>query len=119
MVIIDELAYIDQGLWDETIRALLNMKNAGLIGITTPRGPDNFVSLLINMTNEDGSPFFNVLHMTTVCDVCAQLPTLAERLSCNHAYIPTYKSREKQSRSARVAKATNSINITLQEDAGK
>jgi len=43
MVIIDELAYIDKGLWDETIRALLNMKNAGLIGITTPRGPDNFV----------------------------------------------------------------------------
>ena len=118
MVIIDELAYIDEGLWNETIRALLNMKNAGLIGITTPRGPDNFVSLLINMTNDDGSPFFNVLHMTTVCDVCAELPTLAERLSCNHSYIPSYKSREKQTRNARVAKATGSINITLQEDAG-
>lgn len=118
MVIIDELAYIDQGLWDETIRALLNMKNAGVIGITTPRGPDNFVSLLINMTNEDGSPFFNVLHMTTICDVCKLLPTLAEQLSCNHSWIPTYKSREKQSRNARVAKVTGSIGITLQEDCG-
>jgi hypothetical protein len=118
MVIIDELAYVDQGLWDETIRALLNMKNAGVIGITTPRGPDNFVSLLINMTNEDGTPFFNVLHMTTVCEACAKLPTLSERLSCNHSWIPTYKSREKQSRNARIAKATGSISITLQEDCG-
>lgn len=118
MVIIDELAYIDQGLWDETIRALLNMKNAGVIGITTPRGPDNFVSLLINMKNEDGTPYFNILHMTTICDACSKLPTLAERMSCQHSWIPTYKSREKQSRNARIAKATGSINITAQEDAG-
>jgi len=118
MVIIDELAYIDQGLWDETIRALLNMKNAGLIGITTPRGPDNFVSLLINMENDDGTPFFNVLHMTTVCEACKLLPTKSEQLACNHSWIPTYKSREKQTRNAKVAEATGSIGITLQEDCG-
>jgi len=118
MIIIDELAYINEGLWNETIRALLNMKNAGVVAITTPRGPDNFVSLLIAMTNDDGTPFFNVLHMTTICDSCNKLPTIAERLSCNHGWIPTYKSREKQTRNAKMACVTNSESITMQEDCG-
>jgi hypothetical protein len=117
MVIIDELAYIDEGLWAETIRALMVMKNAGMIGITTPR-KNNFVNTLINMQEDDGTPFFNVMHMTTICDACNKLPTLSEKLSCNHCYVPTYKSKAKQARNAKVARATGTLAITAQEDAG-
>ena len=104
--------------WDETIRALLAMKDAGLIGLTTPRGPDNFVSQLIDMQNDDGSSFFNVIHMTTICEACEKLPTRSERLMCNHAWVPTYKSKYKQARNAAIARATGSESVTMQEDCG-
>lgn len=46
---------------DETIRALTNMRDCGLIAISTPLGPDNFISILIDMKNEDGTDFYNVM----------------------------------------------------------
>ncbi len=103
---------------DETIRALLAMKNAGLVAITTPRGPDNFATQWMEMKNEDGTPFFNIIHLTTICDRCRLLPTSAEQLKCNHNWIPTYKSAAKQRRNADIARATGSESITMQEDCG-
>jgi hypothetical protein len=105
-------------MFNEVIRPLLNMKKAGAVGITTPKGRDNFVSKLIDIVNDDGTPFFNVLHMTTICEACKKLPTRSAQLACNHSWIPTYKSREKQSRNAKIAAVLDSVSLTMQEDCG-
>ena len=117
-MIIDEAAYINKQLYDETIRALTNMRDCGLIAISTPLGPDNFISMLIDMTNPDGTPFYNVLHLTTVCDKCKLLPTVSERSACTHTWLPSWKSQGKQERNRRVGAVTGSSDTTAQEDCG-
>lgn len=118
MVIIDEAAYINKQLYDETIRALTNMKDCGLIAISTPLGPDNFVSMLIDMKDENGDPFYNVMHMMAICDKCKQLPTLSEQSACPHTWLPSWKSHDKQKRNAQVGRVTGSVATTAQEDCG-
>lgn len=73
-MIIDEAAYINKQLYDETIRALTNMRDTGLIAISTPLGPDNFISILIDMKNEDGTDFYNIM-VCVRAGVCKKILT--------------------------------------------
>ena len=105
-------------LYDETIRALTNMKDCGLVAISTPLGPDNFVSSLLNMTKADGTPFYNILRLVPICDKCLKKPTITEQTQCTHAWLPSWKSHGKQVRNQQVGAATGSTNVTAQEDFG-
>lgn len=118
MAIIDEGAYISEDLFNETVRALTNMKDTGLIIISTPLGPTNFLSLLVNMTNPDGSTFFNVIQTTTICEACAKLPTMAERSACDHCWLPKWKDKGKQTRNAAVGRMLGTVDMTAREDCG-
>lgn len=94
------------------------MKDTGLIIISTPLGPTNFLSILVNMTNPDGSSFFNVIQTTTICDECAKLPTMAERSACDHCWLPKWKDKGKQTRNAAVGRMLGTVDMTAREDCG-
>ncbi len=70
------------------------METAAMIAISTPLGPFNYFSKLIQLTEEDGTPFFNVKQLGTVCVECLKLPTQAEMLACTHVTdrLPPWKS---------------------------
>jgi len=74
--------------------------------------------MLIDIKNEDGTDFYNVMHLTTICDECKKLPTKSQQMSCTHTFLPSWKSHDKQARNARVGQITGSVNTTLQEDCG-
>jgi hypothetical protein len=108
---------MNEQVFNETIRALQLVRGTALIGLTTPRGVDNFVTTLAQMKNDDLTPFHNVIHKTTICEVCKQLP-FEQMVKCDHVRLPSWKSMEKQKQNAEVAKNLGTIGTTAQEDCG-
>lgn len=69
----DEAAYVNKGLFFETIVPLLGMQTAALICISTPLTEMNWFSALLNAKDEDGSLFFNIVRIGLVCKKCMKL----------------------------------------------
>ena len=109
---------MNEQVFNETIRALQLVRGTALIGLTTPRGVDNFVTAMAQMKDENLRPYHNVIHKTTICEVCNKLPTMELRMKCDHVRLPSWKSMEKQKQNAEVAKTLGTVGTTAQEDCG-
>lgn len=96
------------------------MEKAALIAISTPLGPFNYFSKLIQLTEEDGSAFFNVRQLGTICEACLKLPTQAEMLACTHGTnrLPPWKSGERHKRLKRITMVGDTAARGLRENAG-
>ena len=95
----DEAAYVNKGLFFETIVPLLGMQTAALICISTPLTERNWFSALLNAKEEDGSPFFNIVRIGLVCKKCLKL-SQAEMSSCRHMEnkLPPWKDSSRNAR---------------------
>lgn len=71
--------------------------------ISTPGDDNNYYSRLLNITNEDGTPFFEVFTATKVCKECAKLEDPAEKVKCKHVkHVAHWKSSHKHKRLKRL-----------------
>lgn len=92
VVYCEEMAYMDFGVMYEVVVPLMEMRNAILIGISTPVDTFSFFHSLLELKNGD-QHVFNVYKCQLVCDMCLQL----DFLDCPHNkhLIPPWKSEEK------------------------
>lgn len=95
------------------ILPLCGVKDTVLLGISTPLDETNFYSMLLDMKRPDGTPLFNVLTITLLCDDCQK----AGLLACPHkAELPAWKSGERQELIASLMAGDR--NMYIQENLG-
>ena len=81
-------------LFKETIAPLLLVEHTALIGITTPMDTGCDYSMMMDLKHADGTPMFNSLAITLMCDKCR----VANLLECPHMEheIPHWKRDKKR-----------------------
>lgn len=102
-------------MFRETIAPLLLVENTALIGITTPMEDTCDYSQMMSMTHQDGSPMFNTISITLMCDACRK----ARLLECPHLAheIPAWKRDKKRGRLVQSIMAGDK-KMYLRENAG-
>ena len=90
----EEASRLDENVFKEVILPLTAVNDTVLLGISTPLDESNFYSVMLEMKRPNGEPLFNVLQITTICDVCLK----EGRLTCAHKgnELPAWKSGERQ-----------------------
>ena len=80
-------------MFKEVILPLCAVQDTVLLGISTPLDESNFYSVMLDMKRPDGTPLFNVVTITLLCDDCSK----AGLLQCPHkAELPAWKSGKRQ-----------------------
>lgn len=94
VLIMEEASRLDENVFKEVILPLTAVNDTVLLGISTPLDESNFYSVMLEMKRPNGEPLFNVLQITTICDVCLK----EGRLTCAHKgnELPAWKSGERQ-----------------------
>lgn len=115
MIIIDEAAYVDPGMFWAGIAPLLGVRNSTVIGITTPSSAGMFQTLQ-NLRLDDGRPLFAVETVSLVCDACR---AAGKDDSCTHnsAAMPSWKTQRRGIMDA-LYKASGREGIGAQENRG-
>lgn len=95
-MILEEAAFIATEVWTEVVIPLLEVKNTGLIAISTPLDSSNFYSTLVTMKDDRGNNVFEVLEARAACASCIE--KLEDPSKCPHVQLerPAWKSKEKQ-----------------------
>lgn len=84
MIIVDEAAHIDPGLFYKVIVPILSVKNTSLLCLSSPEGDSNYYSELMNLKKEDNvTPFFVVINCAMICKKCSLLEPVLQ-LKCTH-----------------------------------
>lgn len=86
MTIVDEMAFMSDDVFMETILPTMARENNALIGISTPQGEDNLMTWLVNLPDETRGPggkFFKVTHVSPACEACIRAGPL-EASECRH-----------------------------------
>lgn len=93
-MIIDEAAFIDQGLFYEVILPMMLQDNVALLAVSTALDENNYYSELTSLTDGAGNPVFVVKHLVLSCAKCIA----AKREGCPHIVrdSPPWKSEAKQ-----------------------
>jgi len=86
IIILEEAAHLDLGVFFEVVLPLMGMADTVLIGITTPDGKVNFYSDLVTMVDEHGQLYFEVYHLSLICDACKRnfADSLEKQTECVH-----------------------------------
>ena len=63
MIILEEAAYMDLGVFYEVVVPLMEVRGTATIAISTPLGAWNFYSILTELRDEKGKLVFNVKHI--------------------------------------------------------
>lgn len=79
----DEAAHIDPNLFYKTIVPILQLKNTALLALSSPEGNENYYSELLNLKDQNGDDWFNVINKKMVCKECLKGDT-AKQLACDH-----------------------------------
>jgi hypothetical protein len=93
IILLEEASRLDEAVFTEVIVPLFGVKDTVVLGISTPLEANNFYSQLLQAKKPDGSPLFNVLEVTTLCDACLA----SGKLECPHkTELPAWKTSERQ-----------------------
>ena len=108
-------------LFFETIIPLLEMVVTCLIAISTPLNEFNFFSKLLALFDDNGQPFFDVIHIGLVCDECQKLESHTEKLKCSHKRdtLPPWKSASRNERFKKLFIETGNAALGLRENSGQ
>lgn len=98
------------------------MKHCTVVMLTTPLGPENYVSRLMNVTKRGSDEtIFDVIKIGLVCDDCLKLPE-EEQEKCNHLthLRPKWHSSEKEDIVKAIMDETagGDAGISLRENSG-
>lgn len=116
----DEAAYAKPRLIFETILPLLGMRDAALIGISTPLGSDNWLSAAINIKDENGVPYFPIIQLGLVCPKCMASGQVDIMNQCEHmkGLTPPWKSEERAERVKKITELLDDSARALRENRG-
>lgn len=117
-MLIDEAAYVNQDLFYHTLIPILGMKRTALWMISTPGDEDNYYSTLLELKNEDGTPFFKVFKISNICQKCKKLDN-KKQLNCPHMekHTESWKSSSRTKRLKRLYEGDEAT--ALREFAGE
>jgi hypothetical protein len=99
-IVLEEVALLDMGVFFEVVVPLMGMIGVCMVGISTPKGTQNFFHDLITMRDARGNLLFNVFRMELICDACKAMDSAAKRTECVHRMhlLPPWKTLERQER---------------------
>lgn len=93
MIICEEAAYMDLGVFYEVVLPLLMVHGTAMIGISTPLSSFNFYSELTDLKDNNGRNVFNVVRAGMACDACRE----NGELQCPHSSSDApWKSEERR-----------------------
>jgi hypothetical protein len=94
IIILEEAAYIDQGLVNEVVVPLLSMQQSVLLCISTLLDQGNHYSKMMMLKDEYGRHVFENISITLVCDECLKTDTPEQ---CKHkmSTLPRWLSSSK------------------------
>lgn len=104
IIIVDEAAYIEPGLFYEGILPVCAQGKTSLICLSTPGGRDNFYSAILTAkardTDDCKETVFYGMRIGGYCDACAASGDPVQRILCSHvsAELPPWLSAVKQQR---------------------
>jgi hypothetical protein len=118
--VLDEAAYAKPRLVFETLLPLLGMKDAALIGISTPLGSDNWLTAAINIKDEYGIPYFPVIQLGLVCQKCMQTAQVDIINQCKHmkGLTPPWKSEQNTDRIKKITELLDDKGRAMRENMG-
>ena len=96
------------------------MKDAALLGISTPLGSDNWLSAAINIKDENGVPYFPIIQLGLVCQKCMASGQVDIMNQCEHmkGLTPPWKSEERAERVKRITELLDDAARALRENRG-
>lgn len=94
IIILEEMAVIDTRVFFEVVVPLLELSNTAMIGISTIKDEDNFMSHFLEMKDDTGKPFFKSFMFYMACEACRLTDNPA---GCTHLknLIPPWQSSSK------------------------
>lgn len=97
LIILEEMAVIDMGVFYEVVVPLLELDNTAMIGISTIKGEDNFLTKFLKMKDDSGKPFFKSYMFYLACETCRNAGLAS---SCTHLMneLPAWQSQRKHKR---------------------
>ena len=98
LCILEEAALLDIGVFYEVVMPLLGVIGTALIGISTAKNEDNLYSELVNMKDQHGNSFFNVIHLSLVCKDCQSAGFDGQTCPHNAYLLPPWKAQDLQDR---------------------
>lgn len=92
---IDEAAYVVDGVWNANIFPLLSVEATPLIALSTPTNSGNYYTNLFTKKSDDGQPMFNCMQVGLACDDCLEKGNIS---NCSHKLgdIPHWKGLAQQ-----------------------
>lgn len=93
-MILEEAAYCDEGMINEVVLPLLAVQSSVLLCISTLLENDNHYSRMFSLENDDGTPLFEQIQISLVCDKCMATDH-PERCTHKTAEMPRWLSSKK------------------------
>jgi len=91
-IIVDEAAFINHAMFFQTIVPLNLVRNTVIVMISSPQGPDNFYTRLMERRHPiTGATIFNTLIVEETCAWCARRKNAME---CTHVPTQTWLSED-------------------------
>jgi hypothetical protein len=113
----EEFAYMSPAVLYNIIMPLLGMKNAIMIGISTPIDSYSFFQKFFDLKDDvTGAPLVNTYKVTLVCDMCLEKKTNMEECQHRMKYIPPWKSDDPASFKLMKAVFSDNMNIFFREN---
>lgn len=95
IVIMEEMAQIDEDVMFEVVMPLLQLEVTTLIGISTITGEDNIMTRFMEMKDNNGDPLFETKRMYLMCEPCREAGVGS---TCTHLLnlLPPWSSGRKR-----------------------
>jgi hypothetical protein len=79
---------------------MLGMKDAALVGISTPLDSTNWLSQAVTVMDENGLPYFHVTQVGLVCQACYKTGRVDMMNQCPHEAnrTPSWKAGDREKR---------------------
>jgi hypothetical protein len=99
LIILEEAAFIQEGVFYEVVAPLLGVNNTTVLGISTPNGEGSYYSALLELNGPGDLPLFRVIKVGLACAACQEANAAA---SCTHMAhrLPVWKSAARMTKMA-------------------
>lgn len=109
---------MEENFFGQVVIPILGPAQTSLIAISTTKGNENYFSKMLNMSREDGKPFFTTFKFYLACEKCRRDRNVSE---CKHMYhlLPHWQVGYKQELLRQMYKELGMTELMVQETIGK
>jgi hypothetical protein len=117
IIILEEAAFIDKKMFQVVVAPLMGVNDTVVVAISSPSNSGNYYSELIEMADDDGTPFFKVVRVEGACEECKKA---GRELECHHMahILPPWKSQARLDRLMRYYKGKDDEELFKMENQG-